>query len=48
MAGRKSKYNTEQERKEAQIRWSREYYERNKEKIRKKNLRRYYEKKRTD
>ena len=40
--GRKKKYLSEEERIEAQKRWNMEYYERNKEVIRKKALERYY------
>lgn len=41
--GRKKKYNTE-EKIEAQKKWNMEYYERNKERIKKEALDRYYEK----
>lgn len=40
--GRKQKYQTEEEKLEAQRRWNTEYYNRNKEKIKLKNLKRYY------
>ena len=40
--GRKKKYDTEEERLEAQRRWNMEYYARNKDKIKEKNLNRYY------
>ena len=43
--GRKRKYYTEKERRNAQRRWSREYYYRNREKINKKYMERYYERK---
>jgi hypothetical protein len=45
MAGRKRKYLTKKAKKEAQNRWAMEYYERNKDIVRKKNLKRYYKKK---
>lgn len=41
--GRSKKYNTKQEKVEAQRAWSREYYHRNKEKINKKTMEKYYE-----
>jgi len=44
--GRKRKYYTEEERREAQRKWAREYYYRNKDKINKKAMDKYYEKKR--
>lgn len=40
--GRKKKYDTEEEKNEAQRRWNMEYYERNKERIKKEVLNRYY------
>jgi hypothetical protein len=40
--GRKKKYLTDDERLEAQRRWNMEYYERNKDKIKKQVLNRYY------
>jgi hypothetical protein len=40
--GRKKKY-TEEELKAAQRAWSKSYYERNKEKINKKTMEKYYE-----
>jgi hypothetical protein len=40
--GRKRKYQTEEEKLEAQRRWNMEYYERNKELIKQKNLNRYH------
>lgn len=40
--GRKKKYLTEEELIEAQRRWNTEYYERNKDIIKKKALDRYY------
>ncbi len=40
--GRKTKYNTNEERYEAQKRWVMEYYLRNKKEIQKKNLERYH------
>ena len=43
--GRKKKYLTAEERREAQNRWAREYYERNKEKINEKLMKVYYGKK---
>ena len=39
--GRKRKYKTEKERKEAQLKWQREHYERNKEEIRLQARKRY-------
>lgn len=42
--GRKQKYKTNEERKEAQRRWAREYYHRNKDKINKRAMEKYYEK----
>ena len=42
--GRKKKYNTDTEKVEAQRKWNMEYYERNKERIKKESLKRYYEK----
>ena len=44
--GRKSKYNTEEERKEAQRKWQMEHYQRNKDKILKKARDNYKKKKR--
>ena len=43
--GRKKKYKTEEEQKEAQRKWNREYYERNKSEINKKKMEEYYESK---
>ncbi len=43
--GRSKKYNTKEEKYEAQKRWAMEYYERNKEVSKKKSLERYYRKK---
>lgn len=40
--GRKKKYLTEKEQLEAQRRWNMEYYERNKENIKKEALKRYH------
>lgn len=40
--GRNKKYLTDDERLEAQRRWNMEYYERNKDKIKKQVLNRYY------
>ena len=42
--GRLKKYKTEQEKIEAQRNWAKEYYYRNKEKINKKTMEKYYEK----
>lgn len=42
--GRLKKYETNEEKIEAQRRWAREYYYRNKEKINKKTMKKYYEK----
>ena len=42
--GRLKKYNTDEERADAQRVWSKEYYYRNKEKINKKTMKKYYEK----
>lgn len=41
--GRKKKYSTEKEKKEAQQKWALEYYYRNKEEINKKLMENYYE-----
>jgi len=41
--GRKPKYNTEEEKKEAQRKWNREYYRRQKEKINSHRMEKYYE-----
>jgi len=41
--GRIKKYKTEQEKVEAQRLWAKEYYYRNKEKINKKTMEKYYE-----
>jgi hypothetical protein len=41
--GRKKKYNTEEERKNAQRKWNREYYNKNKEKINAHRMEVYYE-----
>lgn len=41
--GRLKKYNTEQEKVEAQRVWAKEYYYRNKETINKKTMEKYYE-----
>lgn len=46
--GRKKKYLTDKERIEAQRRWNMEYYERNKENIKKEALKRYYGKRNKD
>lgn len=46
--GRKKKYQTEGEKCEAQKKWAMEYYWRNKENIKEKNLKRYHEKKDRD
>jgi len=43
--GRKKKYITEEDKYEAQKKWAMEYYWRNKETIKKKNLKKYHEKK---
>lgn len=43
--GRKKKYKTEEEQKEAQRKWNREYYERNKSDINKRKMEKYYESK---
>lgn len=44
--GRLKKYLTDCDKKEAQKKWAKEYYHRNKEKINKKTMQKYYEKKR--
>ena len=44
--GRKRKYNTEKERREAQRKWQMEHYLRNKEQIKQKARERYREQKR--
>ena len=41
--GRKKKYQTEDEKHEAQKRWMREYYYRNRERLNKERMERYYE-----
>ena len=41
--GRKPKYKTEEEKREAQKKWANEYYHRNKENINKKAMEKYYE-----
>lgn len=46
--GRKKKYNTVEEQLEAQRRWNMEYYERNKESIKKEALKRYHGKRDKD
>jgi hypothetical protein len=46
MGGRKKKYQTDEERRIASCEKSKRYYEKNKEKIKKKNLEKYYESKR--
>ena len=43
--GRHKKYKTENEKSEAQRRWQREHYYRNKERISKERMRKYYEEK---
>jgi hypothetical protein len=42
--GRLKKYMTDDEKKEVQKKWAKEYYYRNKEKINKKTMEKYYEK----
>ena len=44
--GRLKKYLTEKEKSEAQKKWAKEYYHRNKEKINKKTMEKYYGNKR--
>lgn len=41
--GRKKKYNTEEEKREAQRKWNREYYIKNKQKINTHRMEVYYE-----
>jgi hypothetical protein len=41
--GRKKKYTTEADKKEAQLEWSKKYYIRNKEVINGKAMKKYYE-----
>lgn len=41
--GRKKKYNTEEERREAQREWNKKYYLKNKEKINAHRMKKYYE-----
>ncbi len=41
--GRKKKYITEQEKRDAQNKWAKEYYKRNKEKLNKASMKKYYE-----
>jgi hypothetical protein len=43
--GRKKKYNTDEERIEAQREYNRKYYEKNKSQINKKRMVKYYEQK---
>ena len=46
--GRKRKYHTEKERREAQRKWQMQHYQRNKDEIKKKAKERYREKKRKE
>lgn len=46
--GRKKKYNTEEEKKEAQREWNRQYYLKNKEKINSHRMKKYYDGKEED
>ena len=46
--GRKRKYNTEKERREAQRKWQMDHYQRNKEEIKQKARDKYREKKRSE
>ena len=46
--GRKRKYHTEKERRDAQRKWQMEHYLRNKEKIKEKARERYIQKKRNE
>lgn len=46
--GRKTKYNTDEEKREAQKKWNREYYIKNKEKINAHRMEVYYEKKKSN
>lgn len=41
--GRKKKYHSEEEKREAQRKWALEYYHRNKKEINKKLMEKYYE-----
>ena len=41
--GRKKKYFTEDERKEAQRRWNKTFYEHNKDRLNKNSMEKYYE-----
>jgi hypothetical protein len=41
--GRLKKYSTEEEKKDAQKKWANQYYYRNKEKINKRAMEKYYE-----
>ena len=43
--GRKKKYETNEQRLDADRRWKREWYHRNKDRINKEYMRKYYEKK---
>jgi hypothetical protein len=43
--GRRKKYNTEQERTDAQREWSRAYYAKNSTSINEKRMKKYYERK---
>jgi hypothetical protein len=45
--GRKRKYNTEEEKLDAQRKWNREYYEKNRQKINTHRMRKYYERKKS-
>ena len=46
--GRKRKYHTEKERREAQRKWQMDHYQRNKEEIKEKARQKYREKKRKE
>lgn len=46
--GRLKKYITEEDKKSAQQKWVREYYERNKTKLNKNSMKKYYEGKMSD
>ena len=46
--GRKKKYHTEKERRDAQRKWQMDHYQRNKEKIKEKARQKYREKKRNE
>lgn len=46
--GRKRKYNTKNEKREAELRWKREWYNRNARKVKQDRMRRYWESTKVD